>query len=62
MVTQVRCPILKSLQLPRQLPTLPFSATDPQMPGTEPFEVLTRPTALQREAFTLLDMRLERSQ
>ena len=29
----------------------------PRLPGTEPFEVLTRPTALQREAFKLLGVR-----
>ena len=29
----------------------------PRLPGTEPFEVLTRPTALQREAFELLGVR-----
>ena len=30
--------------------------------GAEPFEVLTRPTALQRDVFTRLGVRLERSQ
>ena len=30
--------------------------------AAEPFEVLTRPTALQRQAFKLLGVRLERSQ
>ena len=34
----------------------------PRLPGAEPFEVLTRPTALQREAFKLLGVRPERSQ
>ena len=34
----------------------------PQVPGAEPFEVLTRPTALQREVFKRLGVRLERSQ
>ena len=29
--------------------------------GAEPFEVVTRPTALQREAFKLLGVRLERT-
>ena len=33
-----------------------------QVTGAEPFEVLTRPTALQREAFKRLGVRLERSQ
>ena len=30
--------------------------------GAEPFEIVTRPTALQREAFKLLGVRLERTQ
>ena len=30
--------------------------------GAEPFEVVTRPTALQREAFKLLGVRLDRTQ
>ena len=30
--------------------------------GAEPFELITRPTALQRKAFTLLGVRLERTQ
>ena len=33
-----------------------------QVPGAVPFEVLTRPTALQREDFMRLGVRLERSQ
>ena len=33
-----------------------------QVPGAVPFEVLTRPTALQREVFMRLGVRLERSQ
>ena len=28
-----------------------------RLPGAEPFEILTRPTALQREAFRLLGVR-----
>ena len=30
--------------------------------GAQPFEIVTRPTALQREAFKLLGVRLERTQ
>ena len=30
----------------------------PRLPGAEPFEIVTRPTALQREAFKLLGVRL----
>ena len=33
-----------------------------KMPGAEPFDVVTRPTALQREAFKLLGVRIERTQ
>ena len=33
-----------------------------RLPDAEPFDLITRPTALQREAFKLLDVRLERSQ
>ena len=33
-----------------------------RLPGAEPFEIITRPTALQREVFKLLGVRLERSQ
>ena len=33
-----------------------------RLPGAEPFDVVTRPTALQREAFRLLGVRLERTQ
>ena len=33
-----------------------------RLPGAEPFEIVTRPTALQREVFELLGVRLERSQ
>ena len=33
-----------------------------RLPGAEPFNVITRPTALQREAFKLLGVRLERTQ
>ena len=33
-----------------------------RLPNAEPFDLITRPTALQREAFKLLDVRLKRSQ
>ena len=33
-----------------------------RLPGAEPFDVVTRPTALQREAFKLLGVRIERTQ
>ena len=44
------------------LATIVKNRVVPQVPGAEPFEVLTRPTALQREAFRLLGVHLERSQ
>ena len=44
------------------LATITKNRVVPQVPGAEPFEVLTRPTALQREAFMRLGVRLERSQ
>ncbi len=39
------------------LATITRNRVVPQVPGAEPFEVLTRPTALQREAFKLLGVR-----
>ena len=33
-----------------------------RLPGAQPFDILTRPTPLQRQAFELLDVSLERSQ
>ena len=44
------------------LATITRNRVVPRVSGAEPFEVLTRPTALQREAFKLLGVRLERSQ
>ena len=39
------------------LATITRNRVVPRVPGAEPFEVLTRPTALQREAFKLLGVR-----
>ena len=39
------------------LATIARNRVVPRLPGAEPFEVLTRPTALQREAFKLLGVR-----
>ncbi len=39
------------------LATVAKNRVAPRLPGAEPFEVLTRPTALQREAFKLLGVR-----
>ena len=40
------------------LATIAHNRVVPRMPGAEPFDILTRPTALQREAFKLLGVRL----
>ena len=40
------------------LATIAHNRVVPRVPGAEPFEILTRPTALQREAFKLLGVRL----
>ena len=39
------------------LATIAKNRVVPRLPGAEPFDVLTRPTALQREAFKLLGVR-----
>ncbi len=39
------------------LATVARNRVAPRLPGAEPFEILTRPTALQREAFKLLGVR-----
>ena len=44
------------------LATLARNRIAPRLPGAEPLNVLTRPTALQREAFRLLGVRLESTQ
>ena len=44
------------------LATIARNRVVPRVSGAVPFEVLTRPTALQREAFKRLGVRLERSQ
>ena len=44
------------------LATIAKNRVLPQLPGAEPFDLITRPTALQREAFKLLGIRLERTQ
>ena len=41
---------------------LPWNRVVARLGGAEPFEIVTRPTALQREAFKLLGVRLERTQ
>ena len=44
------------------LATVVSNTVAPRLPGAEPFEVLTRPTPLQRKAFELLGVCLKRSQ
>ncbi len=44
------------------LATVAKNRVIPRLPGAEPFTVVTRPTALQSEAFRLLGVRLKRTQ
>ena len=44
------------------LATLARNRIVSRLPGAEPHDVITRPTALQREAFRLLGVRLESTQ
>ena len=43
----------------RDLATVTKNRVAPRLPGAEPFDVLARPTELQREAFRLLGVRLQ---
>ena len=44
------------------LATISRNRIVPKLPGAEPFETLTRPTALQNRAFELLDIQLKCTQ
>ena len=44
--------------LMRDLATVTKNTVAPRLPGAEPFDLLTRPTELQRDAFRLLGVRL----
>ncbi len=44
--------------LPADLATVTRNTVAPRLPGAEPFEVMARPTPLQRKAFELLGVRL----
>ena len=44
------------------LATVAKNQVVPRLPGAQPFTVVTRPTALQSEAFRLLGVRLKRTQ
>ena len=41
------------------LATVTKNRVAPRLPGAEPFDLLARPTELQREAFRLLGLRLQ---
>lgn len=56
------CPVHSFRALLDNLATIARNRVVARLAGTEPFEVLTRPTALQREAFKLLGVRLQRTQ
>ena len=55
-------PVHSFRTLLNDLATLARNRIAPRLPGAEPLNVLTRPTALQREAFRLLGVRLESTQ
>ena len=55
-------PVHSFRTLLHDLATIAKNRVAAHLAGAEPFEVVTRPTALQREAFKLLGVRLERSQ
>ena len=44
------------------LATIAKNRLSPRLPGSQPFDLITRPTPLQNRAFDLLGLRLERSQ
>ena len=45
-----------------ELATITRNTVAPRLPGAEPFEAITRPTALQHKAFELLGVRLSCTQ
>ena len=51
-------PVHSFRTLLRDLATVTRNRVAPRLPGAEPFDLLTRPTELQREAFRLLGLRL----
>ena len=51
-------PVHSFRTLMRDLATVTKNTVAPRLPGAEPFDLLTRPTELQREAFRLLGVRL----
>ena len=55
-------PVHSFRTLLRDLATVCRNTVAPQVPGAEPFDVVTRPTPLQQKAFRLLGVRLQCSQ
>ena len=43
----------------RDLATVTKNRVAPRLPGAEPFDIIARPTELQRQAFRLLGVRLQ---
>ena len=52
-------PVHSFQSLLRDLATVTKNRVTPRLPGAEPFDVLARPTELQRKAFRLLGVRLQ---
>ena len=52
-------PVHSFRTLLRDLATVTKNTVAPRLPGAEPFDILARPTELQREAFRLLGLRLQ---
>ena len=60
--TAAGLPVHSFQTLLADLATIASNRVLPRLPGAEPFDVVTRPTALQREAFKLLGVSPERTQ
>ena len=60
--TEAGFPVHSFRTLLNDLATITQNRVLPRLPGAEPFDILTRPTPLQREVFQLLHVSLERSQ
>ncbi len=60
--TEDGLPVHSFRSLLDDLATIVQNRVVPRLPGAQPFDLLTRPTPLQRQAFKLLDVQLQRSQ
>ena len=60
--TAAGLPVHSFRTLLADLATVAKNQVVPRLPGAQPFTVVTRPTALQSEAFRLLGVRLKRTQ